>query len=364
MSLKINFSSPVLINKDRKNLMKAYDSGWISQGNYNILLERNFSKILKKKYVLSCSNGTLALHMTLMSLGIKKNDEIIIPSMCYISPAHVISQMNLNIKLSRVNHDNLQIDFDDLVKNITKKTKILILIHNYGNMADIQRIKRLCLAKKIFIIEDFSEAMLSSLNKVYAGQTGDVSFASLHATKTITSGEGGIVATDNKNLYSKLLKIREHGFKNKGDYSYEMIGSNFKMSNLLASIAVSQIKRSKNIIKKKIFILDSYFKHLNNFRKIKFPKFYKNEIPIMWGLPIIFSSQSNLNKIYNKMIKNKIFVKKNFKTLNVYKHLKLNFSKKIKKDENLSKRILILPFHLNLSNQDVLKICKVIKKNL
>ena len=84
----------------------------------------------------------------------------------------------------------------------------------------------------------------------------------------------------------------------------------------------------------------------------------------MWGLPIIFSSQSNLNKIYNKMIKNKIFVKKNFKTLNVYKHLKLNFSKKIKKDENLSKRILILPFHLNLSNQDVLKICKVIKKNL
>jgi dTDP-4-amino-4,6-dideoxygalactose transaminase len=143
-----------------------------------------------------------------------------------------------------------------------------------------------------------------------------------------------------------------------------MIGSNFKMSNLLASIAVSQIKRSKNIIKKKLFILDSYFKHLNNFRKIKFPKFYKNEIPIMWGLPIIFSSQSNLNKIYNKMIKNKIFVKKNFKTLNVYKYLKLNFSKKIKKDENLSKRILILPFHLNLSNQDVLKICKVIKKNL
>ena len=181
----------------------------------------------------------------------------------------------------------------------------------------------------------------------------------MHATKTITSGEGGIVATDNKKLYLKLIKIREHGFKNKGDYSYDMIGSNFKMSNLLASIAVSQVKRNKDIIKKKIFILNCYFKFLKNCRKYKFPKFYKNEIPIFWGLPIIFSSQSYLNLIYNKLIKNKILVKKNFKTLNSYRHLRLNNSKNFKKDESLSKRILILPFHLKLTNQEIFKICKV-----
>ena len=192
-------------------------------------------KLFNRKHALSVSNGTIAINLAILALGLKSGDEVIIPSLCYISPIHVLKSLGLKLKVCKINEKNLQIDHKDLESKISKKTKAIILIYNFGNLPNLLKIKKISKKFKIPIIEDFSEAIFSKFDKINAGAVGDISTASLHATKTVTSGEGGIVVTNNKKLFDVMRKIREHGYYNKSlPYTYEMIGFNFKISNLLA----------------------------------------------------------------------------------------------------------------------------------
>ena len=243
---KINFADPYIGSYEKKLLLDAYNSKWISLGKYNRKLEIESEKLFNRKHALSVSNGTIAINLAILALGLKSGDEVIIPSLCYISPIHVLKSLGLKLKVCKINEKNLQIDHKDLKNKISKKTKAIILIYNFGNLPNLLKIKKISKKFKIPIIEDFSEAIFSKFDKINAGAVGDISTASLHATKTVTSGEGGIVDTNNKKLFDVMRKIREHGYYNKSlPYTYEMIGFNFKISNLLAAIGYGKLKRSE-----------------------------------------------------------------------------------------------------------------------
>ena len=269
--IELNFGTPNLNKQDRKNLIKAFDTNWISQGLYNLKFEKLFKSIYKTKHALSVCNGTKGIMLAIMSLNLKPNDEILVPEYCYISPINICKILNLKIKPVKINYQNLQIDHDDLKKKISKKSKCLLLIHNYGNVGNISKIISISKKYKVKVIEDFSESTFSKYNNKYVGSFGDISVTSLHATKTITTGEGGIVLTNNTGLFKQMNKIREHGYKKKGDYSFEIAGSNFKLSNLLASIGYSQLKRYKEIVKNKKKIFELYLKNLRQCSKIDIP---------------------------------------------------------------------------------------------
>lgn len=189
---KIIFGTPSLNKKDKAHLLKAFESSWISQGPFNKKFENLFKKIHQSKFSLTVVNGTKAVMLALMSLNLKRGDEILVPEYCYISPINICKILGLKIKLVKINKDNLQIEFKDLEKKISKRSKCLLLIHNYGNTSDINKIVKLTKKHNVKILEDFSEALFTKYKNKYVGTFGDISVVSFHATKTITTGEVGV----------------------------------------------------------------------------------------------------------------------------------------------------------------------------
>lgn len=216
-------------------------------------------------------------------------------------------------------------------------------------MPNISEILSISKKYNLKVIEDFSEAIFSKYKNIMTGKFGDVSVASLHATKTITTGEGGIVLTDNKKLFMKMKKIREHGFLDKKiPYSYNTVGSNYKMSNLLAAIGYAQIRKIKNIIKKKIKIINNYNLFLKNCEFFSFPIISKNEKPIMWSYPLIVKKKFR-EKLIKYLSSKKIEVRPCFKMIFDYNHLKINKNQQ----KNIDKNIILLPSHLLLNRTKI-----------
>ena len=274
---KINFAEPLIGKLEKKYLTDALDSRWISKGPYVEKFEKNFSTLMGSKFAVSVNNGTNALLLILLSLNLKKNDEIIVPSLCYISPIHMLKMLKIKIVPVDVDRNTFQIDHNKIEKKISKNTKAILTIHNFGGISDIKKIEDIAKKNNLVLIEDISETLLSKDKRKYVGICKDVkltklSFSSLHATKTITTGEGGVIFLDNKILSNKIKNIRDHGIKDSKKYLYHRLGGNFRISNLLAAIGCAQLKKINKIKKKKIFINNYYINNLINNKNIKLQK--------------------------------------------------------------------------------------------
>ena len=361
--MKINFANPDIGNFEKKNILDAFSTKWISQGPYNKKFEDKFAKILNRKFALSVSNGTAAVQLAIMSMDLNEGDEVIVPSTCYISPIHVLKLLKLKPIICEMNSKSFQMDPFDIEKKITKKTKLILMIHNYGNLCEVKRINNIAKKYKIMVLEDFAEAIFSKLNNTYAGKFGKISCCSFHATKTLTTGEGGMVFTDSLKLFSKMKKIREHGYKDKSvAYSYEAIGLNFKMSNILASIGLAQLFRKKKIISKRVQLYKLYKKNLKNNKFIIFPKNQLNEESVMWSAPIniLINKKISAHRLMKILKSKKIDAKPSFKSLTNNYHLKLKDKKKTHKSNNFADNILLLPLNSKMSTKKVLEVCKTI----
>lgn len=378
MNKKIRFVDPSVTTLEKKNLDKAFKSGWLSHGPYVENFEKKFCKFINSKYSISVNNGTNAMLLILIALNFKKDDEILVPSFCYISPIHMLKVLGLVPVPVDIKLDNLQIDTDQIEKKINKKTRAILLIHNYGSICDLKKIKKIAKKKSLYIIEDVSEVLFSKQNNNFVGNCSwynsekIISYASLHASKTLIAGEGGIIITNSKKISFKLKLLRNHGQQGK-PYFYKMIGGNFRLSNLLASISYSQLLRVNDIIKKKKIINSTYKKKLsknNNFSLMSDPKNFKS---IKWGFPLLLKRQKDKENIMNILNKNSTLCRPGFYSLSKLKHLKifknkLSLKSDFKNAEIASKNVLVLPMHSKIKVNDVNNICKKIldyfKKNL
>ena len=188
----INFAEPLIGFKEKRNIIDAINSKWLGKGKYVEEFEKKFSKTLNVKNSISVNNGTNAFLLILMHLKIKPGDEIIVPSLCYISPIHMIKLLGATPIIADVNSDSYQICPINIQKKISKKTKAILMIHNYGSVCEYKDICKVANKKGIQIIEDMSETIFSKINNIFLGsnkskKTKIISFSSLHSTKTITS---------------------------------------------------------------------------------------------------------------------------------------------------------------------------------
>ena len=366
----IKFVDPLVTNLEKKNLNHALKSGWLSHGPYVENFEKKFSRLMNSKYSISVNNGTNAILLILMSLNFKRGDEILVPSFCYISPIHMLKILGLVPVPVDIELSNLQINTDQIKKKITKKTKAILLIHNYGSICDLKKIKKIAEKKSLFIIEDVSEVLFSKQNNNFVGNCNwfnsekIISYASLHASKTLIAGEGGIIITNSKRTSLKLKLLRNHGQKGK-PYFYEMTGGNFRLSNLLASIGYSQLLRVNEIIKKKHILNSVYKKKLSKNTKFSLMADPKNFKSIKWGFPILLKKQKDKVNIMKILNKNSTICRPGFYSLNKLKHLKIfknnqTLKSEFKNAEIANKNVLILPMHSKMNTNDVEKICKKI----
>jgi perosamine synthetase len=357
---QISWASPFLFGNEKKLLLKALNSTWISGGKYIDQFENFIKKKFKINNAFLVSNGTTALHLAFLSVGLKKGDEIIVPGYGYMAAANIGNLMNLNVKFADVNKETYCINLQSLKKVITNKTKAVVTIHTYGNMYDIFQLKKFLKKKKIILIEDAAEAFSCQDQGKYSGTIGDIGTYSFHATKNIVTGEGGMVVTNNKIFAKKIVLYRSHGVGYER-YKHLLFGHNFRITNIQAALGFGQIKNLVKIQNKRILIYKWYINFLDH-NKIKLQKI-NNSFFVPWTLALTLNSKKKTTQyILDKLSKKNIEIRKGFYSANRLKIYKNNNYKILKNSNYLSKNIICLPIHVGLKKKDIKYICKIFNK--
>ena len=354
----IPWAKPSLNKTDKKFLIKSFDSNWISGGYFVNKLENDFAKFLKSKNTLTVNNGTSAIHIIYLALNLKRGDEIILPAYGYMAASNIALQLGLKPVFVDVDKETFCIDVNKIQKKITKKTKLIVAINTYGNICDFNELNKIKIKTGIPILEDAAESLGSTFKNKQSGTFGDFGTFSFQATKNITTGEGGLITTNNRKIYDKIKLYRNHGVDKKR-YLHLLPGSNFRLTNIQASIGCSQLKRIKLIKKRRAEIFFLYQDLFSKNKNIQLQKFKKDINPMFWTLAVNFKKKKlDRNNIIKMMIKRKIETRNGFyspnrlKIYNKYKSNDLNIS------DSISKNIICLPLYNNLSNNNVKYIAK------
>ena len=223
------------------------------------------------KYAVVVNSATSGLHLAMMALGIKEDDEVITSPMTFLASANCARYCGANVKFADIEKDTANINPDEIKKHITPKTKAIIPVHFAGQTCDMERISKIAKENNLFVVEDAAHAIGSEYNgkKVGCCEFSDMTVFSFHPVKTITSAEGGAILTNNKELYEKLCALRAHGMHKDGEmintWEYEMreLGYNYRMTDVQAALGISQLKKLDDFKKRRREIVEFYNKELN-----------------------------------------------------------------------------------------------------
>lgn len=359
----IPVSEPVLKKIDIKTAIKSLNAKWISFNGPDVKkFEFLFSKYIGHKYSATVSSGTAALEIAIKSLNLKKGDEVIIPDFTIISNALAVIKQGLKLKFVDCDLYDWNMNINKLLKSITKKTKAIIVTHIYNYPFRIDLIKKICEKKKIFIIEDAAEVLGQDLLKKKCGSYGDISTFSFYANKQITTGEGGMISTNNKKIFYNILNLRNLCFGKDNRFEHTDIGWNYRMTNMQACLGMSQLKRINQIVKKKKYIGKIYFNFLKNNKNIFIPepsRYYSENI--YWVVAVlIVNKKITAKEMIKKLLKYGIEARPFFYPMHKQKILK-KFMVNYKKYPNstfISKFGLYLPSSNNLSVSKIKFICE------
>ena len=248
--LEEEFKNNKLYIANWKKLIKSTD---FTLGFFVEKFEKEFARFIGSKYCISTNNGTDALILSLKSLGVKKGDEVITVCNSFYASAGAI--VACGAKPILVDCDSrYQIDIEKIKKKITKKTKAIIITHIYSYSNDMDKIIKICKKNKIFLIEDAAEVLGLKYKNNYCGSFGDISTFSFYANKQLTTGEGGMISTNNPKVYKKCKSLRNLCFGNKQRFNHEDIGWNYRLTNIQAALGISQLKRLDKVVKRKMYI--------------------------------------------------------------------------------------------------------------
>ena len=353
---------PKIFKQEKINIKKCLNSGWVSsEGSFVKNFEKSFSKYNKRIYGVAVSSGTAALEIAMKSLNLNKGDQVIIPTFSIISTALCVIKLGLKPILVDSNLRTWNMDCDEIVKKITKKTKAIIITHIYGFPVDMNKILKIAKKNNIKIIEDAAEMIGQTYYKKKCGAFGDLSTFSFYANKHITTGEGGMILTNDKKLYSKCKSLRNLSFGSGVDrFNHDDIGWNYRMSNLQAALGCGQLKNINRIIMRKREIGKRYISILKNSNKITIQphklKYAKN---IFWVFGVLLkrNMQFSRNQIVKKLEKFNIQTRNFFYPMHkqkIFNKMKIFSSKqKFKNAEYLSKNGFYLPSGLGITNKEV-----------
>ncbi len=357
--------SPYLYGNEKKYINEAIDSGWISStGKYVQKFENKFKKYLKCKYAITVNNGTSALQLALMTIGVKPGDEVIVPGLTFYAPMNAIISVGAKPVPVDVSLKNFCIDLNLIEKKISKKTKAIIIVHLYGFPLDIKRLKNLKKKYKLVVIEDCAEALGSFSKKKHVGLNSDIATFSFFGNKTITTGEGGMFVTKNRDFYQRAYLMKNHGMSKNRKYFHLMNGLNFRMTNLQAAIGLAQIEQIREILSKKKKINYIYKKMINQIEDVEFQPEYKGDVNSYWLF--VIKLEGKLEKFRDELIK--IYKKKNYDVRRTFFSLdempiKKFYSKhlsELKNSKKLSKSCLAFPSFPNLPVKEIPKIVGVL----
>tara|TARA_Y100000590_G_scaffold346139_1_gene396278 strand:- start:39368 stop:40465 length:1098 start_codon:yes stop_codon:yes gene_type:complete len=351
--------SPYFSGNEKKYLMDCIDSSWISsQGDYIIKFEKALAQYHNMKFAIATSNCTTALHLSLKSLDIGPGDEVICPALTFISPANMIVLSGAELVLVDINAKTLTIDPKLIEKKITHKTKAIIVVHQFGHASHMDEIILIAKKHKLKIIEDNAESIGGLYKGGLLGTFGDISAYSFFGNKIITTGEGGALLTNNKDIDIKCRELRDHGMNINKKYHHTDLGYNYRMTNMQAAIGLAQLEELDNILAVRKSQMEYYYERLSNIDGIKLREFSDWCEPVHWMMTLALEDKYNRRDFINYMSKNKIECRKMINPVHMADHFTDNFVDNFDISNRISKKSVHLPSGSTLTEKDIDFVCE------
>ncbi len=261
----VPLASPEITDEDIACVVKVLKSGMLVQGENVLAFENSFTNYHNCKQAIAVSNGTATMHLALVAMGIGPGDEVIVPAFSYVATANVVELVGATCVFVDIELSTFTIDVSQIEQAITPKTKAIIPVHEFGLAADMESIMAIANKYNIKVLEDAACALGATQNNKAVGTFGELGSFSLHPRKSITSGEGGVLTTNNIALSQKIRQLRNHGIEIvDGQMDFVEAGFNYRLTDFQAALVNSQMQRIDTIIHKKQTLAEVYFEELKN----------------------------------------------------------------------------------------------------
>ena len=363
----IPVAKPEIGEEEILNVNNAMNSGWISsKGPFIHEFENKFSNYCEVKFGVSNSNGTASLHLALRAIGIEPGDEVIVPNLTFIAVPNAVRYCGATPVFVDSTLDYWNIDPQKIEEKISNKTKALVIVHSYGYPCDMKPIMEIAERHNLFLIEDGAEAHGAKYNGKKIGSFGDISCFSFYGNKIITTGEGGMCLTNNEELYDKMLILRDHGMNKKIKYWHDVIGYNYRMTNIQAAIGVAQLSKIDRFIEIRRQQAELYLKLFRENEENKLVRFQNKEkwaTPVNWIFSLIINTARvgvDRDKIIDILYENNIESRPLFYPLSHLPPFKTKESFPI--SEHLSAGGISLPSGVNLKPKDIENIVQTLNQ--
>lgn len=331
--------------------------------------ENKFADYCGCKYGVAVSNGTVALHLAMAVLGVKKGDEVLVSSLTNMATFFAVLYQGAKPIPIDIEPDTLNINPDLLEKKITPRTKAIIIVHLYGHPVNMDPILKIAKKHKLYIVEDAAEAHGAEYKKRKIGSLGDMACFSFYANKILTTGEGGMITTNNKDFAERARLLGSLAYGKKNRFVHEDVGFNYRMSNIQATIGLAQLKKINRVILAKRAMAKQYIKELKNFSDIQLPveKSYAKNVYWMFNIVLKGKLKNKRNFLMKKLKERGIETRESFAPYNLQKTAIKGNS--IKKSDCpianvISKSGLYLPSGPNITKKEINYVVKSIKEIL
>ena len=373
---KIKFPAyePWISDEDKKIVKKTLTQSMLTLGPQLEKFENNFCKYSKAKYAVAVSNCTAALHLSLMALGIKKDDEVIIPDLTFVADANAILACNAKPVIVDINKENFFLSISNIKKNITKKTKAIIPVHIYGQVCNIEEILDVAKDNNLKVIEDCAHAVGTFHKSKHVGTLGNTGCFSFYPTKNITTAEGGMVITNSEKIAEKVRQLRNHGMTKslKSRYSSEypwifdikQPGYNYRLDEIRAALGITQLKRIKKINELRKKASSYYNKNLQNIPGIILPDMVNDKTHSyhLYTIRVTKPYKLSRNQLFKKLKDNGIRTTVYWMPIHKYTaYRKFVKTSNILNTTKIYDEILALPLFPNISKKHQDAVIKVIK---
>jgi perosamine synthetase len=373
----IPIAKPYLTKKDAKAAYDTILTGWITQGPRVAEFEQKFAAYTNAKYAVAVSNCTTALHLAMIVSGVVNGDEVICPSMSYIATANAIKYVGATPVFAEINPSNYNLDIFDVEKRINSKTKAILLVHQIGMPADINAFKELASRHNIKLIEDAACAAGSSYKGAKIGSHSDLVCFSFHPRKVISTGDGGMITTNNEAYYNRLKLLRQHGMSVNDRTRHESskiifedhleVGYNYRLTDIQASVGIQQLEKIDWIVGKRRKIASKYHKAFKQIPFLQLPLEKKGYSSNYQSYSIYLKDDCPVsrNEIMQKMLDAGISTRRGVMTTHrqtAYKEECAGLSLPV--SEKACDRSIILPLYVPMKNEDIEKVIFTLKSIL
>jgi perosamine synthetase len=293
----ISVAAPSLVGNEKKYVIDCLNSTWISSaGKYVESFEHAFADFCEVKHAISCSNGTVALHLALLALGIGPGDEIIIPTLTFVATANAVTYCGARPVFVDSEPETWNLNPDLLVEKITTQTKGIIAVHLYGHPVDMDHLLNIAQRYGLFVIEDAAEAHGAEYKGRCVGSLGDIATFSFYGNKIITTGEGGMVVTDDDRLAEKIRQLKGQGMDPQKRYWFPIVGYNYRMTNIQAAIGLAQLEKIKWHIERRREVVSWYYERLRGISGLILPVEKEWAKNVYWMFSVVLDEGVSLNR--------------------------------------------------------------------